>query len=119
MQKLLLIKYFAILLICFQFDELWRSMDFAVYNGIGGKVADDITEDPADEVPFSDWPHYRPVTPPHHREEWDSYCRMVKLSDQVGLPTQPVMPTLNRAISLTSPTKTLGGLGSLAAILQG
>lgn len=101
-----------------QFDELWRSMDFAVYNGIGGKANDDVMEDSADEVPFTDWPHYRPVTPPHHKEEWDSYCHMVKLSDhQVGLPTQPVMPILNRAMS--SPTKAFGGLGSLAAILQG
>ena len=90
-------------------------MDFAVYNGMGDNVQDDPMEDAADEIPFRDWPHYRPVTPPHHKEEWDSYCRnMVKLSDhQVGLPTQPVMPMLNRAMSLTSPTKTL------PAILQG
>lgn len=98
-----------------QFDELWRSMDFAVYNGIGGKISDESMEEEevVEELPFQDWPHYRPVTPPHHKEEWDSFCGMAKLPDQVGLPTQPIMPTL------TSPIKTLSAIGPLAAILQG
>lgn len=54
-------------------DQLWRSLDFTVINGKGADGSSKAT--PADAA-FSDWPHYRPVTPPHcQEEEWGEKYR--------------------------------------------
>merc|ERR1719188_2185837 len=60
-------------------DQLWRSLDFTIINGIGvGPTA--AAEEEVDGQQqenggvggsLADWPHFRPVTPPHCQEDED------------------------------------------------
>lgn len=79
-----------------EFDDLLGSMDFSIASDAG-----------ANGPPWTeDWPtHFRPVTPPHCREEdWDPY--RVRLSESnIGLPTLPVKP------SNTPRNRTISGVG--------
>ena len=51
-------------------DQLWRSLDFTVINGIGGGAGSTAGEDEeSNSNSLSDWPHFRPVTPPHCQED--------------------------------------------------
>ena len=77
-------------------DDLWRSLD------LDGKPSKISRLDMEEENGFSDenfdlegWPHYRPVTPPHCREDWDpDPYKFVLTADPtgLGLPTQPIRP---------------------------
>ena len=69
-------------------DSFWRSLDFTVINGKGEKKLEE----------FEDYPHYRPVTPPHCRE--DSELRLSETP--VGLPTQPLKPSLPQTPTASS-----------------
>ncbi len=83
-------------------DQLWRSLDFTVFNGrgVGRSENRDIVDD---ETPaLCDMPHFRPVTPPHCQEDdWggDKYKSMASalpsLSGSnsgiiIGLPLHPL-----------------------------
>ena len=82
------------------YDDLWRSLDFTVTNGCGMGVNGGGGDNELDE----DWPHYRPVTPPHCREEpdYDPYKLRLLTETPVGLPTQPIKPPLTTQRSRTS-----------------
>ncbi len=88
------------------YDDLWRSLDFTVKEGVG-----DSRTRCSD---FDDWPHYRPVTPPHCREDPDPDPYRVRISETpVGLPTQPIKPPLVAAAAVAQQRarSTLNGLG--------
>lgn len=93
-------------------DEFWNSLDFNVFN----RLSAEPTASDQDDV--NDWPHYRPVTPPHVQEPTEGFDgqKMFRLSDSaVGLPTQPLKPCaamINRSRTSGVHSQTKLGAGS-------
>ena len=109
------------------FDQLWKDLDFTVLNGVNrpfpaatGQEDDEAVE----EETLEDLPHFRPVTPPHQKEDWESspVCKVsAPAAVTVGLPTQPLKSALHAVASATGRlgAKANSAIGpSLAAMLM-
>ena len=104
-------------------DDLWRSLDFTITSGQGGGGFEinppsfsEMEDDDETENPFANSPHFRPVTPPHCREEpeWDPYKTRFPEAP-IGLPNQPVRPSLQRSKSTVSVTGINGSVASASS----
>jgi enhancer of polycomb-like protein len=100
-------------------DQLWRSLDFTVLNGRGVGLSSSSNNSypfvDNDEVAdsFSDWPHYRPVTPPFVEEEWPPGGEKYKLITGSALPPPPGLPTqpLKQQQTAAAAMQVINGLG--------
>jgi enhancer of polycomb-like protein len=117
------------------YDEFWSSLGFSIWDSGGGASKDAMEVDEDDQVAeMRHWPHYRPVTPPHCREEpdWDPYAGRngCDLLPAVGLhplklPTAPVAPSVaavaavNQRIAPPPQSLSAGGGGGRIAMMNG
>ena len=94
-------------------DRLWRSLDFTIINGVGGggsggadlAAAEDEGENNSSNS-LSDWPHFRPVTPPHCQEDEERLqfpAAAAALSRQVTAAGAALQqPQINQSSSLSN-----------------
>ncbi len=109
------------------YDDLWRSLDFTVLDSKPTKAAKLDVDDSGNDMDAEDqpdldgWPHYRPVTPPHCKEDWDpDPYKFVLAADPtgLGLPTHPIKP-LGTTLGSNPPTGLLRSLSQLPPPSQG
>lgn len=110
------------------YDNLWRSLDFTILDSKPAKIVNVDIEDNSNDVMDEDdrldlegWPHYRPVTPPHCKEDWDPDPYKFVLSAEptgLGLPTHPIKP-LGTPLGSTQPAALLRTTSLLPPQSQG
>ena len=90
-------------------DRLWRSLDFTIINGIGGGGGGGNSAPTAEEDDengsMADWPHFRPVTPPHCQED----------EERLQFPPPPSVMQLSRQVTAAGaalPQQQSGGLSN-------